>query len=371
MGNKFTSPKTPSGELLEEIHEKRYYELLGSHTDRRVVDVNLATETADNTWRHTYFVVVDGKIPTDHYLVLLFPNHQDPEKQVLYTNQYGTLAKLNNEINDRLCASLMTTDKAADLRLAVVCGNQVYRMTGLQGTVFLYWAEKINRTTINQIKNTVDQCVPMLFEMDGSMRGRSFCIIQPSVSEDEIFNGYLESIPYVKCEFVFPRGQNFFTYEMRPEVDKRKHVRTMSREDVMKRVERQIEHSRGSVDDEELPFDDDSDAEYEVRDDFNPAALTLNLSLDRHVKAQNVGFTAPPTMTVVSPRTASLSDEGTPRSLPEMGKSLNSVDIVTSSSDEDINILEDMIKEDNNDEQVLNSNDNPLNPLVYVPEQEK
>ena len=351
MGNKFTSPKSPSPELVEEIEEKRYYELIASHTDRRVVDVNLATETADDTWRHNYFVVVDGEIPKDHYLILLFPNHQEPDKQVLYTNQYSSLAKLNNEINDRLCASLVFTDKAHDLRLAVICGNQLYRMIGLQGTVFLYWAEKINRTTINQIKNTVDQFVPLLFEMDGSMRGRSFCILQPFVSQDEMCNGYLESIPYVKCEFTFPRNQNFFTYETKPEEDIRKHVRTMSREQVMKRVEREIEHSRGSVDDEELPFDDSSDEAYEVRDDFNPNGLSLSIKLDKHVRSQNVGFEPPVTLS-----SASISDEGTPREIPI----INDID--------DINIFDQMIEEDNSEEEVLN-NTNNLNPLVYVPDQ--
>ena len=316
MGNKVSSPFNPDQDLVEEIREDKYYELLARNADQTVVDVNLATSEYDvgadmsNMWRHEYTILLNNEVPDTSYLILLFPNHPDVSKQVLYTNKYRTLYKLDREINARINASRSRTE-AGDLKLAVVCGKQVYRMQGLDGTAYIVWATRVNRKTINAIENTICREMPIFIEMDGGMKLQSAVLLYPELDADSLRRGYINPLTEDSCKYFVPMKKSMFSCETDSRIPQTKHIRTLSFENALQEADEQVNRDRANPDDEEDPFGEDSS-----EDEFAGQEITMvdgipvvgKLTMIRETNASDHGWNRP---TIEVPMS---SDEGkTPR----------------------------------------------------------
>ena len=51
--------------------------------------------------------------------------------------------------------------------LSISCGDKFYNFRNVLGTVYLFWAKRINEQTINRQENGINENVPVLIEKNG------------------------------------------------------------------------------------------------------------------------------------------------------------------------------------------------------------
>lgn len=287
----------PNSNLIDEIEEDRYYELISGdqNNSEHILEVDLGSETYDDVWRHKYTIMLSSEIPKDHYLYLIFPNHPDPKQHVLKTNNFKSLPKLDNEIDSRLNASRKKTEQAGNIKFVIVYGNFIHKMVNLNGTAYVYWAKRINRKTINNIRNTISENVPVFIEMNGCGKMLSFVPLcgndnsneDGNQTDSEFDSLRIVPIPLKQCEFFIPLNKPMFNCESDPRAVEKRHFRTLSHEEALEQSTKLIHDQHNDVSAEELPFDNSSssgDSSFEISDDnnnnnnnTNPLAIDLRI----------------------------------------------------------------------------------------------
>ena len=131
MGNVTSASYVPSPEIVFEIQVERFYEMLEKRGNNVVRDVNMSGDTF-NHYLNKYRVELISKMPKNGYLIVLFPQHPNPRKRVLYTNNFRSSASFNKELNDRFRNT--HTGLNPEFRMAIACGKQVYRLRNLTAT---------------------------------------------------------------------------------------------------------------------------------------------------------------------------------------------------------------------------------------------
>ena len=107
MGNAYTGKFCPSQTLEKVVNEGGNLQQILLRRDITSRDIFLNSN--DYATDKTYTILYSDKIPTDNYLMLIFPCHSNHSKRVLRTCNYSSLAKLNREINQRLKDSLVVS----------------------------------------------------------------------------------------------------------------------------------------------------------------------------------------------------------------------------------------------------------------------
>ena len=139
-----SSPFSNSKYINQLIETDQWQILLqqGGGSDQ-IVEIDLNTE-AVNPFKHKYIIKYNSEIPANCIMSVIFPNHDEWKKRILWTS--GDLTTLSREINDRL---------GKERELVVTSGNKFYRFRGITGTIYLVWAEYINQQNINNLEKEI------------------------------------------------------------------------------------------------------------------------------------------------------------------------------------------------------------------------
>jgi hypothetical protein len=237
MGNgSSASEYTPQPELVREVETENVYALLDARQNATVLDVDAGGDTF-NHFMTKYRLELIPKIPTDCYLILVFPFHAQERKRVLYTNKFSTTHSLNKEINARLRASTNTQN----YKLAIVCGHQVYRLRNFTGNIYLYWANAKQITQAN-IVNEPFKGVPVIIEMDGRGRIESWCMLRSKITE----RTDLDLLPVQSLTLCMPR-EPFFPCELDPRTPVTPQLQTLSQTQVHNMLVQNVEATSSAL----------------------------------------------------------------------------------------------------------------------------
>jgi hypothetical protein len=166
MGQSESSPYSNSDYIKKIIIEDQWQSIVGENV---CIDIYLNAEESNNKFKHKYIIQLDSVIPPNCIMSVLFPNHPNPKKRVLWTT--GNLNDLSKEINHRLAESARE-----GLQLAITSGNDIYRFHNILGPIYLVWAERINIQTMIRQENIIKHYVPILIETNGQWSTRNIFI---------------------------------------------------------------------------------------------------------------------------------------------------------------------------------------------------
>jgi len=146
-----------------------------------LIDVDLSVGTYSNPFRHEYRVATDCNIHTDCPMIILFPHHPVQKKQVLWTCEFGSMAALGGEINDRLPSFKAGTGSVAlrGIQMAVLLDTRVIRVRGTIGTCYVVWLSRYNEISVNDQSSNILRNVPCIVEKNGQMSYRNMVVLTP------------------------------------------------------------------------------------------------------------------------------------------------------------------------------------------------
>lgn len=242
QGGSYASKYTADATLSSVAKTSEWYQLLCSE---QVVRVDL-DEFRDeyytlNPFRHIYSVMFNDSVPRDCQLALLFPQHPQQKKRVLFTTSYSSLLKLGIEINKRVRASNQWT-------LYVVCGNRVFHLENISVNAYVVWCARVNQQNVNSHNNTIAAMMPAFIEMDGYGRIRSCVLLNPLCAEDSVIPLPLAHLtvltpfhaPMFPCEARDDRAEN------EDDVHQREIV-TLNENDALNKATESVESKTFSV----------------------------------------------------------------------------------------------------------------------------
>lgn len=169
MGQSESSPFSNTNNIKRILENDQWQGILNGNEFDGLVDIYLNSEELQNPFKHKYIVKINSEIPYNCLMAILFPNHPNQKKRILWTTGY--LNSLSKEINQRLSES-----SRDGLQLAVTAGEKIYRFYNIIGPVYLFWASRINIQTLNREENSILNDIPILIETNGQWSTRSVFI---------------------------------------------------------------------------------------------------------------------------------------------------------------------------------------------------
>lgn len=194
-----------------------------------------------NDFRHKYEIKLDFYVPKSKPLDIIFATHPAKGRQRMKTSDCRNCVALNREINQRLRESTQKTTLAI--------GNFLF--TGLDGNVYLIWAETI-RKVINKTEISIVRNEPVLILMNGygAYVSRIFVFSDEKLIKIRDFNVY------------FDTTHPFYCLESDVKLNKRMEGLTVLHEaESHDRVTKQV--ADNLFDEGDDPLDESSDSSYE------------------------------------------------------------------------------------------------------------
>lgn len=165
MGQSESSPFSNSNNINELIENDQW-----QTADGVFFDIDLNSDGSENPFKHKYIIKIDSEIPHNCRMAVLFPNHSNYKKRVLWTS--GHLNHLNTEINSRI-----TESAREGILLYVSCSDKIYRFKNVIGNVYIAWASRLNiQTPLYREENDIKVHVPILIETNGQWENRNVYI---------------------------------------------------------------------------------------------------------------------------------------------------------------------------------------------------
>lgn len=241
MGQSESSPYSNSEYIKKLVVEDQWQSIVSSNESDCLVDIQLNSEFSNNPFKHKYIIKIDSLIPHNCIMSVLFPNHPNPKKRVLWTT--GNLIDLSKEINQRLSESARE-----GLQLAVTCQNNIYRFHGILGPVYLLWAERINLQTLIREDNIIREFVPILTETNGQYSTRNVFIFG---------NKEVTSLKDVKL--LDPIKEIVYCCETDPRKETIKQIPTLSNVEADQITKDLVVRSLVNLDNERTPFESEEE----------------------------------------------------------------------------------------------------------------
>jgi hypothetical protein len=250
---------SPSVELRRFVKEEHWSYLIIQDQSKYLVDVYLNDDDKkfENRFCNTYIIKLAKEMSTDPPcdLLVLFPNHPESSKRVLDTRAYSKYNTLSNEINKRCDESY----KGEAVKMAIVCGKHLFRIRGIFGTVYLFWAERVNQQSLHQQRNNIAEHVPVLFELNGKMDIRNIVIL-PASNDSQFLNdayGHKSMYPLRRNTVTLqtPTDRVLFCCEADTRVEQHRQIKTIS-SDIADTITKDpvVRTVSLSVQEEEIPF---------------------------------------------------------------------------------------------------------------------
>jgi hypothetical protein len=151
----------------------------------------------------------------------------------------------------------------------------VFICSGIRGTVYIIWADYINRSNNGNVSNAVYRNVPLVFCCDGQGHVTSIFVLKPLVSEPSD----LERMPICQGnpQLMFNVCDNLFVCEKRTdsETEQQTSIRTISRRDALLQLQTT---SKAVTTINKNPYEQSVDAEELHALDFLSDAALAHLS---------------------------------------------------------------------------------------------
>lgn len=208
MGNAYTGEFCPASSIEAIINDGGSLQQLLLRRDLNEKDIYL--NKRDFGMNEKYSMLFSDAIPKDNYLLLLFPCHTDHSKRILRTCDYSSVVKLNQEINQRLSASLDVSYDYETSKLVIITSNIIYKVYNVVGTGYIIWCDYLNTVNHNNVVSGVMHNVPVFVHMDGYNVFQDVLIIR---NRNHEFNMPLN---VAKCTFFVPVETFFWTNEHDP-----------------------------------------------------------------------------------------------------------------------------------------------------------
>lgn len=194
----------------------------GAQPHMRTVDF-FHNSPPDDGYSNRYVILVSATLPARKdrgELVCLFPNHRTPKRQVLRASSYWELSSMNKDINAAFADSLEETAGVGAIKMAVAYGEHVFVCRELTGTIYVVWADYINRINQGNVANTIYSRCPLLINCDGQGRPKAIFVLRPKIPYTE-----MDLLPIRKGNpcFMYPR-EPLFVCEVRPPPNDPPHV---------------------------------------------------------------------------------------------------------------------------------------------------
>lgn len=165
MGNAYVGNFCPAQSIENIINDGGGLQQLLLRRDLESEDIHLNNRKFASD--KSYTILFDDQIPTDNYLIMLFPCHTDKTKRVLRTCNYRSIVKLNREINQRLSESLSVSFDYETSNLVIITSNLLYKVYNVVGTAYILWCKYVNVMNHNNVICNVLQNFPVFVHMDG------------------------------------------------------------------------------------------------------------------------------------------------------------------------------------------------------------
>ena len=231
---------------------------------RTVQTVDFFSNTVRQIYSHNkYTIMLSSSIGTTSPVVCLFLNHKNHRKQVVSSAKYVYLSSFNKAINAAFSDSLSETDLVGTYKLCVCYRKHVYKCKDISGTVYIIWAEYVNRTNAGNVACTIYQNVPILLNFDGQARLKALFILKTDINDESdlmriaitehdpviLFN---KDDPLFVCEVrsLTPREPAGLSIETLTYMDAVSSVSTINKETV-NLIKRMPNHFASSIDVEE------------------------------------------------------------------------------------------------------------------------
>lgn len=241
MGQSESSPYSNSDYIKKLVVEDQWQSIVSTNESDCLVDIQLNSESVNNPFKHKYIIKIDSEIPHNCIMSVLFPNHPNPKKRVLWTTGY--LVDLSKEINQRL------SESARDgLQLAITCQDKIYRFHGILGPIYLLWAERINLQTLIREDNIIREFVPILTETNGQYSTRNVFIF----GNKEITN--LKDV-----KLLDPIQEIIYCCETDPRKETIKQIPTLSNNEADQITKDLVVRSLVNLDNERTPFESEEE----------------------------------------------------------------------------------------------------------------
>lgn len=293
MGNVLTGQYCPSDQLKALVSKQVPFEEMCRGPRVCAVDIDMSQENLMDGWKQRNTIMFNDSTSAENYFILIFPCHPDENKRVLYTYNYNTIIKLNRELNKRLQESYGINYVYETVRMAVLCGNVVYKLHNLNGTAYLVWATYVN-SNHNNIVNRIVNDVPILVQMDGYNVFQSVLQLVPIIKPDTV----VQPLNVARCKFFVPFNVFLWTNEADPRDQHATRVEIASREQAVDECSDEIceDLLPTNLQEEPEPFSQDNMVDLDSSEPYSLKLFsgTPRVSVDKFVLDQEEGFDETP-----------------------------------------------------------------------------
>ena len=168
-------------------------------------------QVANNPFQHKYIIKLLFWVPKEPNATLLFPRLK--KNRVMPIRGEIKSSDVARDLNARLDQS-----GRDGVSLVVAYNSHFYCMTGITGTVYLIWAERIHQQTVNQMEPQTMENVPLIIEMNRERTLRNVYVI-----------GHEQPLPMADVTLLTPTlDGDIFCCELDPRVDQKLSISTIS-----------------------------------------------------------------------------------------------------------------------------------------------
>lgn len=188
---------------MAEVTDSRLYERDG-YTKMTVHCNSEADKKHDN---YTYTLTIAGTDISDSaHIALLFPQHPQHDKRVLYSGHFRSLRAFNQTVHDRLDESATHSP----IQLVVLARNVMYLCHSVGHPIYFAWCTKLNVCALNQnIPSRIARPFPILLETNGNNKPRTLLCFDENFYGSSFTDLYPVSLHSVRPHISHPE-QLFF-----------------------------------------------------------------------------------------------------------------------------------------------------------------
>lgn len=225
------SPYTVSDEKETELQDGSWTEF----SDAIHVSLNELAYSS-NACHNKYVVKVKSSVDSSMSLALLFPN---ATRRIIRSQHYiGRLSALSRDINERIKES----PNRDDILFGMVCGSQYYTFNGIQGKMYLFWAD-VNITKLTNNERKIISDIPIVIETNGQMSVRNVFLFLENYKE-----------PLDISQIQLHHSPELYVCDMDPRHVITTTIPTLPEDEVDKLVKCKVQDTLKLITEEEMPF---------------------------------------------------------------------------------------------------------------------
>ena len=228
-----------------------------------ILDLNFSVKAIAD-WRDSYYILLKRHRPENKDVWFIFPNHPVVKLRLLRASDYKKPESVNLQLQERLdTARQVNVPGLGSFKVAVAYGECLYRLVGLEGTLYLLWAEYLKRQSgFHGLNLATDE--PLLWNMTGECKTSNVFWLRQSMESTQ----ELQGLPLSESRLTVGLQVKYmpFIHETPPTNKNKTKVKTASRLQVVQTATTQVSKKKAglykgkSESEDEAETDDDSDS---------------------------------------------------------------------------------------------------------------